>query len=119
MTPTATSIKLRFPEFSDIPDMTVEFAIEEASRHVDDTWLPEDKPLALSYLAAHYIMVAKSRQESDSGQMISAETIGRISIRYATPEQPKAASPSDLTTTPYGARYLELATLNNPPIATV
>lgn len=119
MSVTATSIKLRFPEFAEEQDSFIEFAIEEANRLVDHTWDSTDQDLALSYLTAHYMMVSISRRESATGEIVQSERVGEISVTYATRQQPTLATYDDFSTTPYGSRYLELARLNFPPIAAV
>jgi hypothetical protein len=75
--------------------------------------------LAWMYMTAHYLQVSITRAATTTGQQIQSERIGEISISYATPQQPNMASPSDLTTTPYGTRYLELANLNFPPVLVI
>lgn len=115
----ASSMKMKFPEFEDQPDARIELCIEEAQRNVDDTWLPGDQKLGLMYLAAHYLMVSISRAASGTGQQIASERIGEISITYAQTKQPSPDMSSDLTTTPYGTRFLELAHLNFPPVAII
>jgi hypothetical protein len=105
--PTVGDVKRRFPEFDNVEDPQVAFAIEEATV-ICDSSLGSRQTLATIYLAAHYLMVSKSRAESASGQMVVSETIGRMTTRYATPQPPDEKEPSDLTTTPYGVRYLEL-----------
>jgi hypothetical protein len=118
--PTTNNLKAKFPEFADESDASVEFAIEEAQLNVDDTWIDTlNSTLGLYYLSAHYLMVSRSRAESASGQMVRSENFGPMSVTYATPNQPTAASSSDLTTTPYGTRFLELVHLNFPPVAVV
>lgn len=119
LVPTALSMKLKFPEFKDQDDMTIEFAIEEAQRSVDDTWLEKDQMLAIMYLAGHYLEITIARSETGGGQMIRSETIGRMSITYATPEQPNMKSFDDFTTTMYGTRFLDLARKNFPAVAIV
>lgn len=116
-TVSATTLKLRFPEFADELDATVEFAIEDAARGIDATRWGNDAKLALSYLAGHFLMVAISRRESGTGQTMSSERIGEISMTYKDPVKPIDAS--DLTSTPYGARYLDLAKFNFPAIAII
>jgi Protein of unknown function (DUF4054) len=116
---TAANIKIKFPEFAGTDDAQIEFAIEEAARNVDDTWLEKDKMLGWMYMTAHYLMVSISRAASGTGQQIQSERIGEISVTYATSQQPTIASPSDLTTTPYGTRFLELANLNFPPVLVI
>jgi hypothetical protein len=118
--PTATSIKLKFPEFSGLADGTVEFAIEEALMYVTDAsgWVTEtDQTMASMYLTAHHLMVTLSRAQSGTGQRIKSETMGGMSITYDT----DATTPEsgDYTTTPYGKRFLELVQQNFPAIGIV
>jgi len=109
---------LKFPEFADQEDQTIEFAIEEATRNVDDTWLPKDQTLAIMYYAAHILEIVISRAESGTGQLIRSETIGRMSITYATPDQnPKSFD--DLTSTVYGTRFRDLVIKNFPAVAVI
>lgn len=117
MTVSAVSVKLKFPEFSSEDNGFVEMAIEEASRAVDDTWLPGDHDLAILYYTAHIMAVSILRREG--GQMVESERFGEIAITYKTPAQPKSTDSSDLTTTAYGTRFLELAHLNFPPVAVI
>ena len=117
--PSAANVRLKFPEFRDESDASIEFALEEAQRNVDDSWIAGDQVLGLYYYAAHVLMVEISRRESASGQMVRSETIGRMSITYASPTQPTATEGSDLTTTPYGTRYLDLVTKSNPAVIVI
>jgi hypothetical protein len=117
--PAAQNLKLKFPEFAQLDDATVEFAIEEASRNVDDSWLPKDATLGLLYLAAHYLMVGQQRAQSATGQVVQSEKMGEMSITYAQFPQINATDASDLKTTLYGVRFLELAHINFPPIAVI
>ncbi len=116
--PNAQSMKLKFPEFRDQEDGTIEFAIEEALRSVDETWLEKDQPLAIMYLAAHYLEVTLSRAEG-GGQMVRSESFLDMSITYATPDPPSMKAFDDFTTTLYGTRYLDLARKNFPAVAIV
>lgn len=111
----ATTLKLRFPEFASEADATVEFAIEDAARGFDSTAWGTDMNLALSYLSAHLLQVAIERR--GSGQVLASERIGEISMTYREPRQ--LADASDLTTTAYGSRYLDLARFNFPAIAII
>jgi hypothetical protein len=105
--PSVGDVKRRFKELADVEDSEVAFCIEQAQDTVDDS-LGDRQTLATIYLAAHYIMVSKSRAESASGQMVASETIGRMTTRYVSPQAPSDKEPSDLPTTPYGVFYLEL-----------
>ncbi len=120
MTVSAHTIKMKFPEFvGAADDATIELAIEEARVQVDSSWLPSNIDLATEYFAAHRLMVTISRIESASGQMVKSETVGPLSITYATPNQPTELLISDLTTTPYGVRFLELCEHNFPGVLVI
>ncbi len=117
--PTSTSMKLKFPEFQDVHDMTIEFAIEEALRNVDETWIEKDQTLAMMYYAAHLIVSGIARAESGTGQKIKSESIGRMSISYETLPTNKKDLSNDLSSTDYGIRYLDLAGKSFPSIMVV
>lgn len=106
--PTATSIKARFSEFSAETDAAIEFAIEEASRRVDATWVAKDQTIAVSYLTGHFLMCDIARRESASGQRLASESIGGLTQRFENtrPEM------DDFSSTLYGQRFLALAKLN-------
>jgi len=111
--PTATSIKLRFPEFRDVDDSVVEFAIEEARLGVSSGW-SVGYNVALAYLAAHYVASAVAASESGgtgSDGAIASESIGRMSISYRQGVNANAAQ-DDLTSTSYGRKYQELVDRN-------
>jgi Protein of unknown function (DUF4054) len=103
---TAASVKMRFPAFVDTPDSQIEYAIEEAQRWVDDTWLPDDQVPAMLYLSAHYLAVALMVAESGTGQIVQSERIGQLSTTFVTVTQPPNSR--DLQTTVFGRRYLDL-----------
>src|ERR1700747_1477293 len=117
--PTATNIKLKFPEFAYLADGTVEFAIEEAQLSIDGNasaaggWTSDaDQTMAHMYLAAHHLMVTISRAQSGTGQRIKSESVDGMSISYVTDGE--VPDPGDYNTTPYGSRYLDLVSLNFP-----
>lgn len=118
-TPTALSMKLKFPEFADKSDAMIEFAIEEASRNVDDTWLEKDKNLAWMYMAAHYLFCAVRNGTMVDSKRVVSERIGEISVTYANIPEPSLSDPTDLSTSPYGLRYRELSLLNSFPILVI
>lgn len=116
---TAANMKLKFPEFANQDDATIEFAIEEAARNVDDTWLAKDKVLAWMYMAAHYLSVSITNATVVNNKQVTSERIGEISISYAQPQASVLKDPTDLTTTAYGMRYRELSKLNFPPVMVI
>lgn len=71
------------------------------------------------YLAAHYLVVARQRAASGTGQKVKSERIGAdFSVTYADDDQ-KTASMDDYTTTSYGERYLALLQANIPAVAII
>lgn len=118
--PTSLSIKNRFPVFANVPDSVVEFAIEEASLVVDGSWgTATEQLLAISYVVAHFLMVGIQRMESGSGQIVSSERIGEMSISYLAQAVPTLKDPYDWATTAFGVRYLSILQRNVPAIAVV
>jgi hypothetical protein len=118
--PTATNLKLKFPEFATLDDATVEFAIEEAALFVDDSWLVDTQTLGILYLAAHRLMISQMAAMSATGQIVQSERMGEMSVTYAqVPQASAAVDVSDFSITWYGRRYMELAHINNPPIAVI
>ena len=104
--PTAISIKTRFPEFADVEDPVVEFAIEEARAEIGTNWTTGYN-LAIVYLVAHYVASAVAARARGDGGDIASESIGRFSISYAKNANADAVH-GDKSSTSYGRRYVEL-----------
>lgn len=119
MTVSATSMKLVFPEFGDMDNAQVQFAVDEAARGVDTNWFDKDRDRGQMYLAAHYLVVARQRAASATGQKIKSERIGELSVTYADDDKQPVADPDDYTTTVYGSRYLALLQSNIPAVAII
>ena len=117
--PTTINFKMKFPEFQNVPDATVEFFIEEASFFVDDGWLQDTQTLGILYLAAHYLQMSIITAQSATGQIITSERMGEIGVTYANPLQITEKEPGDWLLTVYGRRYRELCWINNPPVAII
>lgn len=116
--PTATSMKLKFPEFIDVADMTIEFAIEEAAIGFTDDdsngWVSSGS-LALMYKSAHLIacgQVALDTFSGGGGGEIASESIGRLSISYKNGSTNSSAVYDDFASSSYGRRYIELRDMN-------
>jgi Protein of unknown function (DUF4054) len=105
--PTAIDFKQRFPEFADLSDPVIEFALEEAGLFMLN-WRGVGANLAKMYLAAHLTAVSRVVADTDGRDIIS-ETIGRLSTTY------RAAgaqfSFGDLETTAYGKRYMQIRSI--------
>jgi hypothetical protein len=114
--PTCTSMKLKFPEFANVEDATIEFAIEEASYSVGSNWTTGGG-IAVMYLAAHLVSAGQAaiiaQQDIEEGNgSITKESIGRISIGYKVSD-PSAAANTDATaddyeSSSYGRRFIEM-----------
>jgi len=115
--PTATSMKLKFPEFADVSDTTIEFAIEEAAMAFpeENCWT-SGGDFALMYYAAHIIasgQVAANSFSGGSGGEIASESIGRLSISYKTNTASNSEATFDnLASSSYGRRYIEMRGMN-------
>ena len=86
--PSALSIKMRFPEFADVADAVIEFAIDEAREEVGSNWTTGYN-IAIVYLVAHY--VAASIAATAMPPIVSPSAAsgyfsrnGRSAIRFAS-----------------------------------
>jgi len=112
-------MKFKFPEFRNVDDGTVEFAIEEAvvTCGGEGHWIDDaNQTLAMMYYAAHLLQVSIMRAGSGTGQIISSERTPELSVTYAVPNM---NAPIDFTMTIYGERFLGLVRKNFPAILTV
>lgn len=103
----AVNIRLKFPEFADPTnptDASIELALEEALFFMS-SWNGKGSSLAQMYLAAHIMAIAAYAGET-GGRDVSAESIGRISIRYKSVG--KDTFLGDVQTTVYGRRYQQI-----------
>jgi Protein of unknown function (DUF4054) len=122
--PSATNMKFKFPEFNNVDDATIEFAVEEAVVACGDPnsdfgeWIDAaNQTLAMMYYAAHLMQVSIMRATSGgTGQIVSSERTPDLSITYAVPNQ---NAPIDFTMTIYGERFLGLVRKNFPAVLTV
>ena len=121
--PSAANMKFKFPEFNNVADASIEFAIEEAvvDCGTDETpWVDDNNyTLAVYYYAAHLLQVAIMRAQSGTGQIKTSERTPELSVTYAQPPFPTMDKPIDLTMTIYGVRFLGLCEKNFPPVAVV
>ena len=121
--PSAANIKFKYPEFNNVADSSIEFAIEEAVVDVgtDETrWVDDaNYTLAVYYYTAHLIQIAIMRAQSGTGQVKTSERTPELSVTYAQPPFPTMDKPLDLTMTNYGVKYLGLCEKNFPPVAVV
>jgi len=104
LVPDVSAFRRRFPEYSGTTDDIVGFALEEAGLFMT-SWTGPGAPLAQLYLAAHIVACSQIAAES-SGRMITAETLGRISVRYTG--LPSGVLLGDTGSTVYGRRYQQI-----------
>lgn len=117
---TPNSMRMKFPEFEGDSDADLQNAIDEASVWIDSSWLASNSNLAVLYRAAHIRMVAISREEGGQGLQLKSERAGPMSIEYQQWQIPTTPlSLTDLTTTPYGVRWIEMAQMNFPSVAVI
>jgi len=106
--PDVTSIKTRFPEFESVDAAAIGFAIEEASRFVDDSWPEGDRLTAVTYLVGHYLAIAGASAGVDGREVVS-ETIGPISVTYAGVAAAASQGVSNIGSSAYGKKYAAMA----------
>ncbi len=124
--PTADDIRERFAEFATAPsDEIIEQLISEASRYVDTTWLEGDYKTAIMYLTAHMLITEganSNRFRAATPGPLTVERIGDAMRVYGSRRSGGAGdsggggtmADSELATTVYGVRYLNLRRSNHP-----
>jgi hypothetical protein len=107
--PTATQVKARVADLEDEDDGKINFAIIDAARNVDSSWIEDDYQTAIIFLAAHFLLSGDA--SVGGGSSIKSENFGRMSVTYGN-----TADKSGYSSTEWGQRYLELLRKNHPPI---
>lgn len=85
--PTLAQFRALFPEFADVADASVQFALDEATRFVTTQWIERDYQPAIMFLAAHFLFLAKLGADEITGGIgedgTSSELVERLrSISY-------------------------------------
>ncbi len=114
--PNVYQFKSIFPDFADVDDTTVQIALDAAGFFVDGSW-GESQAAATMYLAAHFLSMATTTSDT-SGQIITSETIGRISVSYASAAAAGAGS-GTLSMSSYGTVFDTMLTAQGYGIAIV
>src|SRR5580765_3346712 len=104
----AHSVKMRYPQFANVPSTQIEFLIEDAALQVDWTWGIYEIP-GMMALVAHKLTMDLSRAASATGQQIASESYsGVMSVTY-TPAPPLSSDEvEDLNSTYYGVQFKAL-----------
>jgi hypothetical protein len=113
--PNVIAFKAMFQDFADLDDTLVQIALDTAARFVDDSW-GDAQAGATMYLAAHFLASAHATADTD-GRVVSSETIGRMSISYATGTA--TGDNAMLSSTRYGLVFNNLLTAQGYGIAIV
>jgi len=115
--PNVDAFKAMFPEFEDVDDSTVQIALDQAGQFVDSSW-GASQTAGQIYLAAHFMSIAASTSDT-SGQIVTSESIGRISISYATSSAAGGSNGGGLGSTGYGLVFRNMLTAQGFGIAVV
>lgn len=120
--PTYDDFVTRFPEFENVEEDAVNFALADGADHVGSFWYDDDWHLGILLYAAHVLAVAPANQFSEataSGDTpLKGITIGPIRLDYATPTNTASVS-TELASTMYGKRFEELRRRNSPGIMVI
>jgi hypothetical protein len=114
--PDADALKARFPAFADVADATLEAALVRARRHVDDTWIEDDRAEAEMLYAAHDMTL------DGLGATREAQLAGFKRLKLDTLElerQASAGDPGTLKSTSYGVRFAELRRRSHPGVKAI
>ncbi len=109
--PTVAELKARYPEFTDVSDTVIQYAIAEASRSVDNGWFEEDYQPAIMALAAH-LMVTDGELGGDTAIVgyVTSSKLGDAQDTYSGVTGLEAGS--TYAGTVYGRRYARLLAVN-------
>ncbi len=116
--PNVSAFKAMFPEFASVDDTTVQIALDMASQFVDESWGAQQGP-ATMWLAAHFMALSQSGSGAATGvgRVVSSETIGRISVSYASGNTAAATTPGALGSTTFGLIFNNMLTAQGTGIA--
>ena len=114
--PNVVAFKTMFPEFESIDDTLLQIALDQAGQFVDDTWGASEAD-ATMYLAAHFMAIAQVTA-STGGRLVTSETIGRISVSYASASG-GSSGVGPLASTGYGLTFNRMLTAQGYGIAIV
>lgn len=106
VTVTVDDVIERIPAL-DGQDDQIELILPEALRCVGEDWDEDDAKLAVIYMTAH-LLQAEEGASDGTGQAISSESFGPMSVSYATPSE----QTSDYKSSEWGRRYLRLLRRN-------
>ena len=117
--PNVDAFKAQFPDFAHVDDVTVQIALDQAGQFVDASW-GKSQTAGQMYLAAHFMVLAQAPTDAGVGRVVTSESIGRISISYATKSGAGVPSASgQLGSTTYGLVFNNMLTAQGFGIAII
>lgn len=116
--PNVDAFKAQFPEFEDINDTTVQIALDQAGQFVDSSW-GGSQTAGQMYLAAHFMVLGQSSTDTGIGRVVTSESIGRISVSYATDSGGGSSGDGLLGSTSYGLVFNNMLNAQGYGIAIV
>jgi Protein of unknown function (DUF4054) len=115
--PNVVAFKSIFPDFADVDDTLVQIALDAAGRFVDDTW-GTSQVAATMFLSAHFLSMASTTSDT-SGQIITSESIGRISVSYASAQTDSSGGGGTLGMSSYGTIFQTMLTAQGYGVAII
>lgn len=110
--PTANELQARYPAFATTADGTVDTAIAEAARFVDESWFEDDYQPAIMALAAHNMTMEGALGGTvQNGGAITSEKLGDASTSYGNAIS-DSKTVSDWSQTVFGRKFLLLLRVN-------
>lgn len=110
MAVTPTTFKTRYPEFETEDDARVQIFIDDATLLSSSSFWGALYDLAVTYLAAHYLSIARKSEEDDGDAKAAGvirEKIDVLEVAYSDALIKEAAN-NPYKGTPYGQEYLSL-----------
>ena len=106
---TATSFKVRFPEFAAVLDARIEIFIDDAVLILNEVYWGTKYDLGLNYLTANYLTLGEKSSGGSTGSNneIASRGVDGTSVSYNNVTL-DSLSDSYYTSTSYGQRYLAL-----------
>jgi len=121
----------RFPEFRDQDDSVIELVLTDANTLVTSNWIPSLRVMGVLLLTAHILyienLIAYKTSKgtgitgTKSSGVVKSQKVGPLSVDYAETSKQFGGSTintnvatADLSSSPYGLRFLELLHLSEP-----
>jgi hypothetical protein len=122
----------RFPEFRDQDDSVIELVLADANALVTSNWIPSLRVMGVLLLTAHILYIENLiafKTSSTTGitgtqtsGTIKSQKVGPLSVVYSETSKEFGGTPviktnlasADLSSSPYGLRFLELLHLSEP-----